>query len=169
MRALWLIASASLCSCALAQVMPEPQGEYTPIGEVLFSGGESASFSAVRVRAPNMNLSRRTDDSWSGTFDEEVFDVSVTKEFARGVGVTLALDQNDAKGFRVQGQWQGERVRFAVMQDKVSVHTEKMNFDLPRTGESAFGSQGELKLKGAAAALPAEWPQTAFALLSVFE
>jgi hypothetical protein len=156
------------CGCALPQVLPEPEGEYTPSGEVLFSGGESASFNAVRVRSPNMNIAKRTDGSWSGTFDDEAFDVSVGASYVRGVGLTLALDENDAKGFRIVGQWQERRIRFELKPDKVAIRSDRANFDLQRGPESAFGSHGELKLNGEAGTLPAAWPQTAFALLSIF-
>jgi hypothetical protein len=148
--------------------MPEPTGDYEPSGEVLFSAGESASFNSIRVRAPNMNLSRRTDGSWSGTFDDEAFDVSVTEKYARGVGLMLALDENDAQGFRAEGAWQGRRFRFELKPDNVAIRSDRANFDLKRGAESAYGSHGELKLRGEAGTMPCAWPQTAFALLSLF-
>src|SRR5262249_45115109 len=150
------------------QVLPEPTGEYEPTGEILFSQGRSASFSDVRVRSPVMNLARRSDGSWSGTFENLPFDVSVSETAARGVGMTLALDANGPNGFEVEGQWQGRRVRYSVTPRSVAIRSASASFDLNRVGDSASGSAGELLLKGQADALPAPWPQAAFALLAVF-
>lgn len=168
MRLGLLLGSAWLVGCALPQVLPEPSGEYEPVGEVQFSGGMSASFSSVSVRSPRMNVSKRSDGSWSGTFQNQPFDVSVSERAARGVGLVLALDANSAQGFEVEGQWQGRRVRFLVKPDTVAIHTTSANFDLTRVGNSAVGSAGEVELKGQANELPAPWPQAAFALLAVF-
>jgi hypothetical protein len=148
--------------------MPEPTGEYEPSGEVLFSAGQSASFNSVRVRGPRVNLSRHTDDSWSGELDGKPFDVSVSASAARGVGLTLALDENDAKGFKVEGMWRGRRVRYELLVDKIAVRSDAGNFDMKRDPTSASGTVGELELKGEAGTLPAAWPQTAFALLALF-
>jgi hypothetical protein len=149
-------------------VLPEPSGDYEPVGEVQFSGGLSASFSAVSVRSPRMSLGKRSDGSWSGTFQNQPFDVSVTENAVRGVGVTLALNANGPQGFEVEGQWQGRRVRYALKPDTVAIRTHSASFDLTRVGNSAVGSAGDLELKGEANELPAPWPQTAFVLLAVF-
>ena len=153
--------------CALPQVVPEAQGEFTAAGEVQFYS-RSASFDSSRVRSTRMNLAKRTDGSWAGTFLDQPVDVSVTPDKIRGVNLTISLEDVGDKGFLITGQWQGRILRYELRPEMFIARTPNQSVSLNRKTENSYGPNGELELRGQANDEPLHWPQMAFALMSVF-
>lgn len=176
MRLALLFASATLAlaldGCALMpKTVPEANTEFKPSGEVVIRG-RTAGFDAVRVRAVNCNLAKRTDGSWGGTFQERAVDVSVSDTHIRGVDVILTRQESQKGHLVITGNFNGKMARFEVEGDKVLVRTAVTNRNLTgRTDEGAvvkYGPFQELELRGEAGIESPPWPQIAFALLSVF-
>ena len=173
MRPLALLCAA-LTGCATMQPLPETLTEYKPTGEITLQR-LGASFDSVRVRNPNVNLTKRADGSWGGTFGGAGtvgtvgIDVSVTPKRVTGVGILLVLEESGGeKGTIITGQWRGDMVRFEFGPEKALIRTSRYSSTLDRSGPNSFGARGELELKGEAALPEPPWPQFALALLAAF-
>jgi hypothetical protein len=154
--------------CATMAPLPETLTEYVPSGEISLAA-QGASFDAVRVRKPNVNLTKRADGSWGGVLGATGIDVSVTPKRVTGVGLTLVLEESGGeKGTVITGQWQGSIVRFEFDQSHALIRTPRYNTTLDRSSPNTFGARGELQLKGEAALAEPPWPQFALALLAAF-
>jgi hypothetical protein len=161
-----------LSGCTLPAVMPEALNtEYKPTGEVNLHD-RSASFDAVRVRSVAMNLARRTDGSWGGTFLERPIDVSVTDKAIRGVDFTFTREGSLADKLVITGQFNGRIYRFELDSTHVVIRSPTSSQTLVgrvvKEGITAYGPQGDLMLKGEAGSELPPWPQLAFALVSAF-
>lgn len=167
-RALLTLTLAMFGGCVTAQPLPETETEFVPTGEILL-GSKGAAFDAVRVRKPNVNLTKRSDGSWGGVLAGTGIDVSVTPKRVTGVGLTLVLEESGGeKGTIITGQWQGNTVRFEIGPEQALIRTGKFSTTLTRSGEHTFGSRGELEMKGEAALAEPPWPQFGLALLAAF-
>ena len=159
---------ALLTGCATMAPLPETQTEFVPTGEITLSS-MGAAFDSVRVRKPNVNLTKRADGSWGGVLGTSGIDVSVTPKRVTGVGLTLVLEESGGeKGTIITGQWQGNIVRFEFGPDQALIRTSKFNATMARSSPTTFGPRGELQLKGEAALAEPPWPQFALALLAAF-
>ena len=162
----------ALSGCVLPQVVPEALNtEFVAKGEIR-SHERTASFDAVRVRSPLMNISKRTDDSWGGTFDGRAIDVSVDGDNVRGVNLTLTRGDSKPGQMVVTGQFEGRIYRFELDANRALVRTPTASVTYPGRviGEqkTMYGPAGELALMGEASAEAPPWPQFAFALLAAF-
>ena len=169
-RTLQLLAASVLLltCCVTAQPLPETLTDYVPTGEVLL-GAMGATFDSVRVRKPNVNLTKRADGSWGGVLGSSGLDCSVTPNRVTGVGLTLVLEESGGeKGTLITGQWQGKPVRFELGPERAVIRAGKFSSTLERSGPTTYGSRGELQLKGEAALADPPWPQLALALLAAF-
>lgn len=169
---LWVAVTLAFAGCNLAQVVPEALNtEFKPTGEVVFRE-RTASFDDVRVRAPNCNLTKRTDGSWGGTMRDRALDVSVTETDIRGVDLRVTRSESEKGHLVISGQFLGMIQRFEIDQDKVLVRTQAKSHNLGGRVVSErgakFGPFQELELRGVAGAENAPWPQIAFALISAF-
>ncbi len=165
---LLLAAMAWLGGCVTAQPLPETLTEFVPTGEIVL-GTKGASFDAVRVRKPNVNLTKRSDGTWGGVMAGTGIDVSVTPKRVTGVGITLVLEESGGeKGTVITGQWQGNTVRFEINSERALIRTGKFSTTLDRSGENTYGARGEMELKGEAALNDPPWPQFGLALLAAF-
>ena len=169
-RPLLLLCSGLLLgACALfPQPLPETTTEFVATGEVsLHLAG--AAFDAVRVRKPNVNLSKRSDGSWGGVMSGQAIDVSVTPNRLSGVNLTLKLEESGGpKGTVITGQFHGDIVRFEIGPEQAVIRTSNHSTTLTRSGPNTFGPRGELELKGEAALPEPPWPQFALAMLAAF-
>jgi len=136
------------------------------------SSPRTASFDDVRVRAPNCNLTKRTDGSWGGTMRDRALDVSVTETDIRGVDLRVTRAESETGRLVISGQFLGMIQRFEIDQDRVLVRTQAKSQNL---GGRVVSEQGakygpfkELELRGVAGAEKAPWPQIAFALIAAF-
>jgi hypothetical protein len=134
---------------------------------------KSASFDAVRVRAPRANLARRTDGSSGGVIDQQPIDVSVTDTTVRGVNFVLAREASTAGRLVITGQFRGKIDRFEFDENLARIRTPGTSLDFetcsPVEGGVAYGSMKPFVLEGQAATANPPWPQFAFALLAMFE
>jgi hypothetical protein len=165
-RALIVVIAFGLSGCVMAQIVPEAQGKYAPSGEMVF-GDITCSFDGARVRNEQMNLSRRTDGTWIGTFQDRPIDVSVSDTHVRGPDLVLAIDRN-GDVIDIAGQWHGRSVRYQLSPAHFSVRTRSHTFELDSIAPGSYGSTGELDLRGEAAQAAPPWPQIGFALLAMF-
>jgi hypothetical protein len=162
-----------LAGCATVPPLPETLTEFVPTGEVRY-GSHGAAFDAVRVRKPNVNLTKRADGSWGGVLGSSSrgafgIDATVTPKRVTGVGLTLVLAESDAeKGTVITGQWQGNMVRFEIGPEQALIRTPGHSITLTRSGPTTYGARGELELTGDAALAEPPWPQFGFALLAAF-
>lgn len=167
-RALTILALSFFAGCVTAQPLPETETEFVPTGEILL-GSKGAAFDAVRVRKPNVNLTKRSDGSWGGVLAGTGIDVSVTPKRVTGVGITLVLEESGGeKGTVITGQWQGKTVRFEIGPEQALIRTGTFSTTLTRSGPNTFGARGELELKGEAGLPEPPWPQMGLALLAAF-
>ncbi len=162
----------SLCclisGCATAPPLPETLTEFVPTGEIVI-GSMGASFDSVRVRKPNVNLTKRADGSWGGVIGNTGIDVSVTSKRVTGVGLTLVLEESGGeKGTIITGQWKGSILRFEITAEQALIRTPTFSTTLSRSSPNTFGSRGELVFKGEAALAEPPWPQFALAMLAAF-
>ena len=122
MKYLSILMVCQVMACATAEVMPEARSEnYVPTGSVQWLS-RGATFDAVRVRSPKMNLARRTDGSWAGTFENRAIDVSVTPEAVRGVDLLLHREREGHTTI-ITGQFQGRIVRFELGDERALIRT----------------------------------------------
>ena len=161
-----------VAGCALPKTVPEAlSADFKPTGEVSMRG-RTASFDAWRVRAPNCNLSKRTDGSWGGTFQERALDVSVTEKQIRGVEMTMTHEHTSDGKEIITGQFLGKLARFELDGEKVLIRTQGTSATLHGrvAGEQvvSYGALHELELRGEAGAPNPPWPQLAFALMAAF-
>jgi len=171
--ALGCLFSLVLAGCVLPQTVPEALNtEYQPSGSIQLYG-RGATFDAVRVRGPNVNMTKRTDGSWAGTLSGTAVDVSVTPTHVRGANFLLSNQDSTRDHYIVTGQIQGRIVRFELDQNKALIRTTTQSVTLmPRTltnDAAAYGPRSELQLHGQAALLEPPWPQMAFALVAAFD
>ncbi len=161
-----------LGACTLPQVVPEAlTTEFKATGEVR-AHERTASFDAVRVRNPKMNLTRRTDGSWGGTFADHGVDVSVDETSVRGADFTLSRKDSTPEKLIITGQFQGRIYRFELDAQQAVVRAPNTSLTLlGRTVQDngvAYGARGELVLLGDAGKEAPPWPQVAFALMAAF-
>lgn len=159
--------------CTFPQVVPEALKEdYVPTGSLQMYD-KSASFDAVRVRAPKANLAKRTDGSWGGVINQVPVDVSVTDTTVRGVAFVLTREDSGPGKLVITGQFQGKIYRFEFDDKLARVRTPSTSLDFqtrsPVEGGLAYGPMKPFVLKGQAAAENPPWPQIAFALIAMFE
>ena len=170
MRQFLSVAVVLSCACVTSQPVPEASSEYVPSGEVMVRA-KAASFDKVRVRSTRMNLTKRTDGSWSGTFDKEPFDLSVDETSVHGYEFNLSKSDSTEGHTIITGVWQTKQVRIELDGEKamLKLGTNVQNFpvrDATKEGVIGYGGAGGLTLKGEAASTTAVWPQFALALLS---
>ncbi len=161
-----------MCGCALPQVVPEALSqEYVPTGELQLNR-LGATFDHVRVRSPTMNLAKRTDGSWGGTFGDRPIDVSVTDTAIRGVDLIVNRGDSKPGHLVITGQFQGKIFRFEFDQNQALIRTPGNSFTLPgrqvTKDGAAYGPRNDFTLKGEASVENPPWPQIGFALLAAF-
>lgn len=161
-----------LSGCVLPQTVPEAMNtEFVAKGEVRVRG-RSASFDAVRVRNAVINISKRTDGSWGGTFDSRPVDVSVTDDTIRGVELLISRKDSTADKTIITGQFQGRIYRFELDANQALVRTPNMSMTFPgrvvAEGQTSFGASQDFVLVGEAGKESPPWPQIAFALMAAF-
>ncbi|HLT28668.1 MAG TPA: hypothetical protein VK013_01395 [Myxococcaceae bacterium] len=160
------LALASLALLALAGCATT--GESTPFektGEFIYTRGSSASFSDDRVVSTNGNFSKRSDGSWAGMLDGQLYNLKVTENRIRGTNFNFTWENVD-RGFRGQGIIQGQMIKVDVTASQLVVRAFNKTISLPRTSESTFGSgPSSVILEGEALQLP--MPQSVLALLAM--
>jgi hypothetical protein len=161
-----------VAGCALPKTVPEALSpDFKPTGEVSLRGN-TASFDAWRVRAPNCNLSKRTDGSWGGTLSERAIDVSATETQIRGVEMTMTREHTPDGKEIITGQFLGKIARFEFDGERAIIRTQRASVTLLGrvVGEQvvSYGSLHELELRGEAGGTTPPWPQMAFALMAAF-
>ncbi len=166
-----LLVAAVLAGCTLPAVMPEVRSTaFVPTGGLSLYN-RSVTFDAVRVRGPNVNLSRRTDGSWAGVLDARAVDVTVTDTRIVGVDLLLTRAQSEPGRLVITGQFQGLIYRFELDDERVVIRGPSRSYDLPGRqlggDQTTYGPQGNLVLQGQAGAERPPWPQLAFGLLSL--
>jgi hypothetical protein len=168
-RSLILCGALLFTGCALfPQPLPETNTDFVPTGEISMRSS-GAAFDAVRVRKPNVNLSKRTDGSWGGVMNGQAIDVSVTPDKISGVNLTLKLEESGGpKGTVITGQFQGKIVRFEIGPETALIRTPAHSVTLTRSSPNTFGGRGELEFKGDAALAEPPWPQFALAMMAAF-
>jgi hypothetical protein len=159
--------------CVLPQVVPEALStEFKATGEVR-AHERTASFDQVRVRNPKMNITKRTDGSWGGTFNEHGVDVSVDETSVRGVDLVLTKKESTPEKLVITGQFQGRIVRFELTHEQALIRTQTTSLTLAgrvvQDNGVAYGPRGELVLLGDAGKESPPWPQLAFALMAAFD
>lgn len=159
--ALASVALVALAGCATT-------GESTPFektGEFIYTRGSSASFSDDQVVSSSGNFSKRSDGSWAGMLDGQLYNLKVTENRIRGVNFNFTWENVD-RGFRGQGLIQGQMVKIDVTASQLVVRAFNKTISLPRTSETTFGSgPSSVILEGEALQLP--MPQSVLALLSL--
>ena len=171
MRAFTIVAIAALSSCNLPTVVPEALNtEFKPTGEVLLYN-RTASFDAYRVRSPKCNLARRTDGSWGGVLATRAIDVSVTDRRISGVELMLTKEVSEDNKLVITGQFQGRIYRFELDDKRAIFRAPNVAFTLDGrqvgTGQTTYGPQGNLQLKGEAGIDTPPWQQIGFALIAM--
>lgn len=162
----------ALTGCVLPQVVPEAQNtEFVAKGEVR-AHARSASFDSVRVRSPQMNITKRTDGSWGGTFDGRAIDVSVEGDNIRGANMTLTRSDSTKDKLVITGQFEGRIYRFELDANQALVRTPNTSITYPgrviSERQTSYGPGGDLVLIGEAGAESPPWPQFAFAMMAAF-
>jgi hypothetical protein len=171
MRSSAVAALLVFSSCTFPTVVPEALNtEFKPKGEVI-AYGRTVSFDEVRVRSPHCNLSKRTDGSWGGTFNERALDVSVTGDRVRGVEFTLSREMSEANKLVITGQFQGRIYRFELDDKQALIRGPSASMTFPGRQVSpagaVYGPMGNLQLKGEAGSDMPPWPQIGFALMAM--
>jgi hypothetical protein len=173
MRTLVVAAVVALSSCSslFPSVVPEALNtEFKPSGEVQLYN-RSVAFDDVRVRSPLCNLSKRTDGSWGGVFNDRALDVSVTATKISGVEFMLTRELSDGNKMVITGQFQGRIYRFELDHEQALIRgpSQSMTFPGRQVGDkvTTYGPMGNLILKGAAGSDDPPWPQIGFALMSM--
>lgn len=160
------------CAGMFPATVPEAAGEYKPTGEV-HAYDATATFDAVRVRAPRCNLTKRTDGSWGGTLGDRGVDVSVDDAHIRGAELLLTREESTANHTIITGQFQGRIFRFEMDESKAIVRTPTKSTTYQgrfvSEGVTKYGPQGDMELRGEAGLEKAPWPQIAFALMAAFQ
>ncbi|MFO0598053.1 MAG: hypothetical protein U0228_22315 [Myxococcaceae bacterium] len=165
--------SSSFAGCNFPTVVPEALNtEFKPTGEVLLYN-RSISFDQVRVRSPICNLSKRTDGSWAGTFNNQPIDVSVTDSRITGVNVTMTREMSEGNKVIITGQFQGRIYRFELDDQQAMIRAPAKSMNLVgkhvAERETTYGPQGNLQLRGDAGSIDTSWPQLAFALMTLMQ
>jgi hypothetical protein len=165
--------AVALSSCTFPQVVSEALNtEFKPTGEVRVYD-RSASWDAVRVRSPKINVSKRTDGSWGGMLGDRAIDVSVTPTRISGVDFTLSRDTSDAARTVITGQFYGKIYRFEFDATQAMVRAPTISFTLqgrvPGKNEIVYGPMQNMRLIGEAGADDPPWPQFGFALVAMMQ
>ncbi len=165
-----VVAVVALSSCNFPTVLPQALNtEFKPTGEVLIYD-RTVGFDEVRVRSPRMNLAKRTDGSWGGTFNERAIDVSVTDSHVRGVDFTLSRELEGAKTIII-GQFQGKIYRFELDDKQALIRGPTQSMTYPgrqvTPQQTTYGQLGNLQLRGEAGSENPPWPQIGFALMAM--
>lgn len=173
MRHAFVALAVLASSCTLPQVVPEALNtEFKPTGEVLLYD-RTASFDAVRVRSPRINLAQRTDGSWGGVLADRPIDVTVTDKTVRGVEFTLSREASEGNRLVITGQFQGRIYRFEFDDEKALIRGPTTSMNLQNRFVSArqttYGPQQNLVLRGEAGAENPPWPQFGFALMAMLQ
>ena len=168
---LWSLGLATFCACSFPTVVPEAlNNEFKPTGEVLLYN-RTVSFDSVRVRSPVINLAKRTDGSWGGTFINHPVDVSVTDSRISGVNFLMTREASEGNKTVITGQFQGRIYRFELDPEQVMIRSPAQSMTFPGRQVSAnlttYGPMGNLQLKGEAGGESPPWPQIAFALMAM--
>lgn len=159
------IALATVALVALAGCATTPEAPFEKTGEFIYSRGSSASFSDDRVVSTNGNFSKRSDDTWAGMLDGQLYNLKVTENRIRGVNFNFTWENVD-RGFRGQGLIQGQMIKIDVTASQLVVRAFNKSITLPRTDEATFGSgPSTVTLEGEALQLP--MPQSVLALLAM--
>lgn len=172
MRTTMMAVAMVVAGCSFPTVVPEALNtEFKPSGEVL-AYSRIVSFDSVRVRSPHVNLSKRTDGSWAGTFAERPVDVSVTDSRVRGVDFILNRDVEGNKVI-ITGQFQGRIYRFELDDQQAMIRGPNSSMTYPGRQNTPrgimYGPMGNLELRGEAGHELAPWPQIGFALMGMMQ
>ncbi|MFZ5442636.1 MAG: hypothetical protein ACOZQL_21685 [Myxococcota bacterium] len=175
MRTLVVVAVVVLSSCAslFPTVVPEAQNtEFKATGEVQLYN-RSVSFDDVRVRSPHVNLAKRTDGSWGGTFAQRALDVTVTDKKISGVDFVLTREMSEGNKLVITGQFQSRIYRFELDHEQAMIRgpAQSMNFPGRQVGDkvTTYGPMGNFMLRGVAGSDDPPWPQIGFALVGMMQ
>jgi hypothetical protein len=166
----FLVLGAVLASTCFPTVVPEANNEFKPTGEVLLYS-RTVSFDAVRVRSPDLNMTKRTDGSWGGILENQAVDVSVTENKITGVNFLLTREMSDGKRTVITGQFQGRIYRFEFDENEIMFRAPSKSMTYPgrqvAKDQTTYGPRGDVQLRGEAGSENPPWPQIAFALLAL--
>lgn len=166
----FLVIGALLASTCFPTVVPEANNEFKATGEVLLYN-RSVAFDAVRVRSPQCNMTKRTDGSWGGTFNQVPLDVSVTDSKISGVNFMLTREMSDGKRTVITGQFQGRIYRFEFDDNELMFRAPAKSMTYPgrqvAKDQTTYGPRGDVQLRGEAGGDNPPWPQIAFALMAL--
>lgn len=166
----FLVIGALLASTCFPTVVPEANSEFKPTGEVLLYN-RSVSFDAVRVRSPDLNMTKRTDGSWGGIFENQALDVSVTDTKITGVNFLLTREMSDGKRTVITGQFMGRIYRFEFDDQEIMFRAPSKSMNYPgrqiAKDQTTYGPRGDVQLRGEAGIDNPPWPQIGFALMAL--
>jgi hypothetical protein len=145
-----------------------PEADFVKTGEIVYTRGGSAAFSADRVVGPNINFSKRADGSWAGVLKDQLYNVKVSP--GRMVANNLLFTWEESlEGFRGEGRLQGRYFRFEVNEQQLIIRASNQSLTLPASGPGIYGNTtNSVQLKGDAATLPPPMPQFALTLMGIF-
>jgi hypothetical protein len=165
-----VVIAALLASTCFPEVVPEANNEFKATGEVLLYN-RSVAFDSVRVRSPQCNMTKRTDGSWGGTFNQVPLDVSVTDSRISGVNFVLTREMSDGKRTVITGQFQGRIYRFEFDENEIMFRAPAKSMTYPgrqvAKDQTTYGPRGDVQLRGEAGGENPPWPQIAFALMAL--
>lgn len=173
------VLAVSCClSMGCASVFParvaEANKPFVPTGEVKRYGG-AATFDAVRVRGPGVEMTKRTDGSWGGRLQAWEFEVSVNGKTISGVelqnrravtqGQFTMANSGDEQDVVVDGIIDHYQYHFEVHPDRVVLGKGPQQRVLGRNPDGTYGPEHNVVMSGDAGGGLPPWPQIAFAMI----
>jgi hypothetical protein len=162
------------CASVLPPRVPEASRPFEPTGSVKRIGGV-ATFDAVRVRGPGVEMTKRTDGSWGGRVQAWEIEASVSGNTIAGVE-TRALrpvsqstftmhNSGDEQDMVVDGILDHYEYHFEVHPDRVVIGAGARKRVLMKNDDNTYGPNHNVSLGGDAGGGLPPWPQIAFAML----
>lgn len=158
----------------MPQRVAEASKPFEPTGGVKRYGG-TATFDAVRVRGPGVEMTKRTDGTWGGRLQAWEFEVSVHGNTISGVetrnlrqvtqGGFSMVNSGDEQDVVVDGVIDHYRYHFEVHPDRFVVGEGARQRVLMRNDDGTYGPDHNVVLGGDAGGGLPPWPQIAFAMI----
>ena len=67
------------CATTSSGAPAAAEAEFVKTGEIFYTRGGSAAFSADRVVGPNINFSKRADGTWAGVLKDQLYNLKVSE------------------------------------------------------------------------------------------